>query len=286
MVIASPSALLAQCVDDYIGWFSAWHRLAFLEPHKPAERLIEVAAPESFALWQSSVGIALTEHQPVIERLAVLQEQLQTLVKLVLIKTPDGALPDGKDYDSVTAKYMELMQLLRRCERAFSAAASELDPLTGMRTRLTLQADLERELSRCARTGRVFCAAIMDIDHFKKINDTYGHDAGDRVLTSVANHISRGLRGHDDAYRLGGEEFLLCLKETDIVGGTHVLERLRAGLAAKPVASVDGKDIQVTASFGICVSASSMKADGLLKRADEALYKAKNEGRNRVVVAE
>ena len=76
------------------------------------------------------------------------------------------------------------MQALRRLERAFAAAASELDPLTGLHTRASLHAEIDREINRFTRTGRPFCVAIMDIDHFKKINDTHGHDAGDRVLAS------------------------------------------------------------------------------------------------------
>ena len=175
---------------------------------------------------------------------------------------------------------------MRRLERAFAAAASDLDPLTGLRTRTSLVRDLEREISRFTRTDRPFCVAIADIDHFKTINDTHGHDAGDRVLASVADHISRSLRAHDDAFRLGGEEFLLCLKEADVSAGLTALERLRKGLRDIPIVLEGGKTVPITLSFGLAVCARAVTAHELLRRADVALYRAKKEGRDRVMVAE
>ena len=175
---------------------------------------------------------------------------------------------------------------MRAAAQTFAAAASGLDPLTGLRTRKDLLHELERELSRFQRTGRPFCITIADIDHFKNVNDTYGHETGDRVLAAVADRISHSLRTHDDAFRLGGEEFLLCFKEADLSAGQIVIERLRKILRDKPVMMVGDKNIFVTMSFGLAVCKRDMNADELLRRADKALYRAKNEGRDRVVVAE
>lgn len=277
--MAALSPLLTQLIDDYIIWFVDWHHVAL------GDRSAMPDAPARFAAWHSEAVTSPSGEQPAIERLTLLHDQLHTLVKLVLMKAQDGRTIERKDDDSVAAKYLELMRELRRFERAFAMAASDLDPLTGLRTRLTLPQDLEREISRSARTKRPFFVAIMDIDHFKKVNDTYGHDNGDRVLAAIADHISRGLRTHDDAYRLGGEEFLLCLKETDAAGSLLVLERLRSDLEKTPITLADGRTIPVTASFGLANSMATTTPDALLRKADEALYRAKHEGRNRVVVA-
>jgi diguanylate cyclase (GGDEF)-like protein len=144
--------------------------------------------------------------------------------------------------------------------------------------------DLTRELSRFQRSGKPFCLALMDIDYFKNVNDTYGHENGDRVLSAVANHTSRSLRPFDDAWRWGGEEFLLCLKEADLSAGVLALERVRAGLAKMPIKLSDGSAINVTASFGIA-AARDATIDDMLAQADKALYSAKSAGRNRIETA-
>ena len=274
----SQSLLLSQLIDDYIAWFTTWHRLT------SGDQIALVLPPARFAAWREEAIKSFSGEQPAIERVTTLHDQLHTLVKLVQMKDAQGGI-ESKDDHSITVKYMELILELRRFERAFAMAASDLDPLTGLRTRANLVPDLEREISRSVRTKRPFFVTIMDIDHFKMINDTHGHDAGDRVLASVADLVSRNLRLHDDAYRLGGEEFLLCLKETDTVNSLIVVERLRRTLESTPVVLINGKLVSVTASFGITACTGETTPDALLKQADEALYRAKHEGRNRIVAA-
>lgn len=278
--MAADTSRLSQLIDDYIVWFATWHRLTALGRFEP------VPPPASFATWRLDALKSLYGAGPAIERVTALHEQLHTLVKLVLIKEAETKTLDTKDDESIIAKYLELMQELRRFERAFAAAASDLDPLTGLRTRLTMAQDLEREISRTARSKRPFYLAILDIDHFKTINDTYGHENGDRVLVAIADQISRGLRGHDDAYRIGGEEFLLCLKETDAAGCAVVLERLRLAIEKNQISLSDGRTVSVTASLGVtaCNGNGSIKSEALMRAADQALYRAKNEGRNSIIV--
>jgi diguanylate cyclase (GGDEF)-like protein len=285
MSIHVSSRFLTQAVDDHIDWLSHWHRLAFLDLGHRATQAETLVAPTSFRQWQQEAIQHLPQDQPAVEGMATVYEQLHTMARLVLMKTLDGQPVARNDYENVIAKYNELIQGLRRLERAFAEAASGLDVLTGLRSRLGLHEDLVREHKRFLRSGKPFCVALMDIDHFKKINDTYGHDAGDRILASVADHISRGLRAFDDAYRIGGEEFLLCLKEADQMTGLAVLERLRVGLEKKPVQLSDGKTVPVTASFGLVLSTKDISPETMPKHADKALYRAKNEGRNKIVVA-
>ncbi|MFY9287354.1 MAG: diguanylate cyclase [Alphaproteobacteria bacterium] len=285
MTAPSPSSSLSQAVDDHIAWLTLWNRLAFVDLGNRVAQAEQLLAPVSFAHWRHNAVQSLPEDQPAIEQVTLNYEQLHTMAKLVLQKTPDGKPIATADYEAVLARYNELMQGLRRMERAFAAVASGLDFLTGLRSRLGLKEDLAREHNRFLRTGKPFCVVVGDVDHFKKINDTYGHDAGDRVLAAVADHITRGIRGFDDAYRTGGEEFLLCLKEADLAVGLLVLERLRMKLEKLPILLPDGTSVNVTASFGIVVSSKDLSPQEMPQLADKALYRAKKEGRNKVVVA-
>jgi diguanylate cyclase (GGDEF)-like protein len=275
---------LSQAIDDHIAWLTDWHRLAFLEISSRTEQAKNLAPPASFNAWYESALKSLPQDQPSIDRLATLHDQLHQLAKLVLMKTPEGQPVARVEYEDVIAKHNELIQGLRRLERAFSVAASGLDLLTGLRSRVGLLEDLGREYSRFMRNGRPFCITMIDIDHFKAVNDTYGHDAGDRVLASVADFISRTFRPFDDAYRLGGEEFLVCLKEIDLATGLKVLERVRGNLEKMPIALMNGPAITITASFGLVMSVDDIAVEDMLHRADQALYRAKNQGRNRIVV--
>ena len=127
---------------------------------------------------------------------------------------------------------------------------------------------------------------VVDIDHFKRVNDTYGHLIGDEVLLLMSRLLRSSFRHHDRLYRFGGEEFVIVLPETALHEGEQVAEKLRQELAAVPFNSAGG-DVIVTASFGVATLtlASQDSSDPLLKRADRALYQSKRDGRNRVTVS-
>jgi len=125
---------------------------------------------------------------------------------------------------------------------------------------------------------------VLDIDYFKAINDTYGHDAGDDVLREFAMRIKKSIRGIDLACRYGGEEFVIVMPETDMAVAALVAERIRRRIASEPFAIDQGaKAIDVTLSIGLSALATNDTAATILKRADQALYRAKRDGRNRVV---
>ena len=133
------------------------------------------------------------------------------------------------------------------------------------------------------RTGRALSMLIADIDHFKRVNDTYGHDIGDVVLKEFAVRLKRNTRGIDLACRLGGEEFVIIMPDTDIARAYQVGERLRACVAADNFQIGGGQSIRVTASVGIAtLERGDDTPESIYKRADNALYAAKRRGRNRV----
>ncbi len=158
------------------------------------------------------------------------------------------------------------------------------DPLTWVWNRYAILETLQRELSRAVRECSAVGLAIADLDHFKRINDTCGHLAGDGVLREAAQRMQAALRAYDAVGRYGGEEFLVVLPGLGAADAAQIAERLRQAVAAEPVMTSAGP-VAVTLSVGVA-SASGSTADRLIEAADEALYRAKAAGRNRVELAD
>lgn len=161
------------------------------------------------------------------------------------------------------------------------------DGLTGLNNRRYLDNHLKTLFNRAATRGRALSVCITDIDRFKQVNDTYGHDAGDEVLKEFARRIRSTVRGADLACRYGGEEFVVVMPDTDAAAAAMIAERLRDIIERTPFA-LPGSDVglSLTASLGIATNAPGVDTpEQLLKQADKALYEAKNSGRNRVVAA-
>jgi two-component system cell cycle response regulator len=158
------------------------------------------------------------------------------------------------------------------------------DGLTGLHNRRYMEGHLKTLVAQSIQSGRSLSLLIADIDFFKSVNDTHGHDAGDNVLREFAQRFRRNTRGIDLACRLGGEEFVIIMPDTDLARAIQVGERLRATIAAEPFQVKPGQDLAVTASVGIStLEYQEDTPEALFKRADNALYSAKREGRNRVV---
>ncbi|HKS15401.1 MAG TPA: GGDEF domain-containing protein [Pseudomonas sp.] len=156
-----------------------------------------------------------------------------------------------------------------------------VDPLTGLPNRAGWAEQVEQQVQAWQANGGHLSMAILDLDHFKRINDGYGHLAGDKVLKIVANVLRKHLRGRDVIARFGGEEFVLLLPQTPLATGSQLVETLRAAIEACPF-HFKGERVVTTLSIGISAFRSGERADSVLKRADEALYLAKDRGRNRV----
>lgn len=183
-----------------------------------------------------------------------------------------GALSAGAD---VTERHRMEAELLR---------LANIDNLTGLSNRRIILEAGQRELEQYQRYRRPLSLFILDIDHFKQVNDTYGHAAGDQVLIKLAEVSKKVLRATDMCGRLGGEEFIGLLPETPADQAYSVAERLRETLAETPVATPVG-EIRVTVSIGIATAIPDDRSiDALIRAADEAMYEAKAAGRNRVVV--
>lgn len=165
------------------------------------------------------------------------------------------------------------------------------DALTGIANRRFFERRLKEEVNRLRRSGKSLCGMLVDVDHFKQVNDTHGHQTGDRVLHRMAQLLGMELRATDVLARYGGEEFVLLLPETGWEQAMAIAERLRGRIASHPVLDEPANEpIRLTVSIGCaCLDGEALAAGGgeswLMEQADSALYEAKNQGRNRVVRA-
>jgi two-component system, cell cycle response regulator len=159
------------------------------------------------------------------------------------------------------------------------------DALTGLHNRRYMESHLSTLVEQAGLRGKPLTVLVLDIDYFKSVNDTHGHDAGDDVLREFAQRLKKSIRGIDLACRYGGEEFVVVMPETDMAVATMVAERLRRRVACEPFPVSRGANaVEITISIGLAAQASTNDtAANVLKRADQALYRAKRDGRNRVV---
>lgn len=182
-------------------------------------------------------------------------------------------------FENLLSKLVYPLRNALKYQEALQAALK--DPLTGVGNRTALEQVMSHELSLAQRHNTPCSMMIIDIDHFKQVNDTYGHDAGDQVLKAVAQQLQDCIRGSDMLFRFGGEEFCVILSNTDMQGAVHLADRTRQAVSDM-TCQCDDQMIKVTISIGISMASSGdCKAD-LFARADKALYFAKDSGRNQV----
>jgi len=201
---------------------------------------------------------------------------------LILYPESGGFAPAARALaSSLAAQASVALENARRHRLVERQAAT--DELTGLPNRRRFMRSLTGEIARAKRTGGVFSVIMLDLDDFKRVNDRFGHDAGDRALRVFADVLRKAMRETDVAARIGGEEFACLLPSSDEAGAHGLAERIRTDLAESAIALPDGREMSITASLGIAAyPAAGKTAEALLRAADLALYRAKAEGKNRV----
>ena len=164
---------------------------------------------------------------------------------------------------------------------------SRIDPLTGLYNRRSILAHLHREQDRSGQQGLPMAVVMVDLDHFKTINDTWGHDMGDAALVAVSGALQDAVRKHDYVGRYGGEEFLVLLADLDREHAKYLAERIRSAIAGINLSCADGSSLHLSASLGMSFYTldGNMSVEDLIRRADQALYRAKHAGRDRLEIA-
>lgn len=225
----------------------------------------------------STVRSEFTRHEADVKRFKERVRQLannnESMSSQELCAEAERILQPTVELLSHISNAYEALQLQTNHLRTFAEART--DPLTGLCNRRALEECLAGEISRQNRYAEVFSIAIIDIDHFKNINDTQGHMIGDQIIKSVAKQLDCDARESDIVARFGGEEFVIVMPQTGADGAAVTAERIRLQIAENCSAIAP-----VTVSLGIATAMDKDDADGLLTRADEALYQAKHDGRN------
>ncbi|WP_168206343.1 diguanylate cyclase [Labrenzia sp. PHM005] len=185
-----------------------------------------------------------------------------------------------KAYDAYQDAQSRLRDEIQATHKELHDEIVSTDPLTGAETRTTMQERLNERISS-AKYGQIQDWLIMmDLDHFKAVNDTYGHATGDVVLTAVAATVRRQIRANDLFFRYGGEEFLLCISNVDESKMQEISDRIRKSIELTLIKATDGACLSVTASFGVFGLTPDVSVEEAINKADKALYEAKNAGRN------
>ncbi len=214
-------------------------------------------------------------------------QDFEILVKSYFGDTPFWLLTSATtiDYNYDVVLYAAFQDITSRKNReVLLKNQATRDPLTSLYNRRYFEDEVNKRIANARLNNGTYCVLMTDVDLFKRVNDTYGHKTGDKVLIELAGACERALRDNDIVARYGGEEFVIYLDDVTIEKAQTVAERLRETIAGLQVPSDDGRTVTFTISIGISSSKVSDNIDTLIKTADEALYKAKQNGRNRVEV--
>jgi diguanylate cyclase (GGDEF)-like protein len=241
-------------------------------------------------LVHSAAGVPLSMYacayraltQAILDRIP--QSERRERATSVVLKVV--ALDMSLAIETYHASHVEALE--RSLDRARTAEEEQRrlarrDTLTGLVNRSSVLERLTEAIERAHRTRRKLSLVMIDVDHFKDINDEHGHPAGDQVLRRIAERMRAAVRAHDDVGRWGGEEFVAILPGTDLGHAAEIAERMRRNIANEPI-QIEQRQIHVTISQGVVTLEGGEALDGLVARADAAMYRAKREGRNRVAV--
>lgn len=275
---------LDQALAHHEQWYKGVLRVLVLHVAPDAADLTSDAHRHCrFGQWYHSLPGELLEDHPLFKSLGPAHERMHTNARKLLKRISAGQPLGDQEFD-------EFNHTLDRMRLEFQTLRQELiemvqnrDPLTGARDRTTLLTYLRDQHALAIRGVQACTLVMVDLDHFKRINDSHGHAVGDAVLVATVRRLRELLRPYDRIYRYGGEEFLICLPGIELAEGRDVAERMRKATAAQ---AIDGgcadQTVSITASFGCTALVPSRSVEESIDRADQAMYAAKKAGRNRV----
>lgn len=236
-----------------------------------------------FGQWYHKSGIAALGSYPGTAEIGMEHERMHQYAASLLRSSMDGVPISIRDYERFVTALKRLRLEISTIQRELGDALYAVDPLTGTPGRVGMLTKLREQHELVKRSVHACTIAMMDLDHFKAVNDTYGHPVGDKVLIAFARYVMAHLRPYDRIFRYGGEEFLICLPDTDLQTGHGIVDRFREELASLPLEAEDKSKFHVTVSSGLALLDPDLPVERAIDRADKALYAAKAAGRNRTL---
>ncbi len=269
-----------------------WHRgvmraLVARLPPEESDLLPDAFRRCRFGQWFESESAEFLRPLPAFVALGEAHERMHSSATQLLQRVADDlpvSAPALDHFDNALDRMRLELQSLRD---ELAVMALNRDTLTGAWGRATLLADLREQHALVRRAVQSCSLAMVDLDHFKAVNDAFGHAVGDEVLRATSRRQRELVRPYDRLYRYGGEEFLLTMPHTGLHDAVRIAERLRAGIAELAIKTEDaGRTIHITASIGVSELAAGSSVEDAIDRADRAMYRAKTAGRNRIEVAD
>lgn len=284
--LQSAIAQLDQALYNHEQWYKNLLRvlIAHVPPEAP-DLMPDAHRRCRFGQWYESLPAAFLHEHPTFASMGQAHEKMHSGARTLLQRVSDKLPISSDDLDKFNNVLDRMRLEVQALQHELADMAQNRDPLTGARNRASLLSDLREQHALAQREVQACALAMLDLDHFKRVNDEYGHAAGDAALVSTVQCLQALLRPYDRIYRYGGEEFLLCMPSTTLDQAREVADRMRVAIAAQSIRLDNaGHVLQVTASFGVATLAPSRSVEDSIDRADKALYEAKAAGRNRVAV--
>lgn len=279
---------LDRAIASHSAWLARFNRQLICREAASADDLaVDAHARCRFGIWfyaeanaQARADLAEESSLAAIESA---HRAMHDIARHLLTCQAAGESVPGADYDAFTAIANQFRQLLRRLELDLMGRLGAVDNLTGVWNRQAVNLRLAEEIERVQRTHQPCAVCYADLDDFGRFNEQHGQRLGDAMLKAIAGFFADHLRRYDTIFRLGGEEFLLCLPSTDIIQAGVLIDRLRVSLAAHSFA-LEGQALKITASFGVVALEPVFFIDETLERVERAQLIAKAEGGNQVCV--
>ncbi|MBU1665335.1 MAG: diguanylate cyclase [Gammaproteobacteria bacterium] len=270
-------------IANHINWLRRLHAALITDTPCPASDLrVDAHHRCEFGVWYYGDGMAQHVGEAGFAEIEKTHHDMHDAARLLLTHRVSGAPINIEEYEHFMDLAIQFKQDVRVYQYALINQVCTVDHLTGAWNRHAMAMKLTEESERTQRSGQVCALCMMDIDHFKRVNDEHGHKVGDEVLQAFTSIVSIELRRYDTLFRYGGEEFLMLLPNTNLENAALLLNRIRETLAATPITSSSGQVVNLTASFGVSQLASHEAIEDALEHADHALLAAKANGRNRV----
>jgi diguanylate cyclase (GGDEF)-like protein len=276
---------LQQAAHDHAKWHDDLLRAIICGPPCDANDFAENAHQLCrFGKWYYGKASDEFREKPAFAAMEAEHRDLHRVGARMLRAAAAGAPVMRADYEELVAGGARLHLELGSLRQEIQAALRNRDALTGAYGRAEMLPDLDAWHALAQRGVQQCCIVFMDVDHLKEINDTYGHQLGDEVLTGVVRYLGKTLRPYDKVFRYGGDEFLISLPGADLATAQVVIARVREGFASSQLAArPDGTALRVTASFGLALLDPNVTVEESVERADQALMLAKTAGRNRAI---